>query len=135
MQMDDTIGQNESTYMVRNVLLDRRIWVLGILLFGLSLSSFCQNYSPTYSNCDSNQSKTVQCIEYHPNKQKAFVAKYKNGLRHGVWQYYHSDGDVDRRIKYKKGKRRWTYIYKDEKIAVTIDRKGKVRKKRECDCY
>jgi len=60
---------------------------------------------------------------------------YKLGLRHGYWKYYTDTGQIRKAIKYRKGERRMTYLYNaEDRIYETINRKGKVKERSDCNC-
>ena len=72
---------------------------------------------------------------YFKTDGKVFVKGYfKNTKRHKIWTWYNSDGSHSKQIKYKNGKRLWTVHFEKNKPWLKINRYGKRRIIRACDC-
>ena len=95
------------------------------LLLLLSCSLSAQNQQ--------DSSKNGRYI-FKKNDKDWIVAYYKNTKRHQIWTWYMDDGTVDKKIKYKKGRRIWTIYYEKNKVWLKIDRFGKRRIIRQCRC-
>lgn len=76
----------------------------------------------------------MKCAEWYESGELHIVKNYKNGIRHGIWSYYLPGGSIEKRVKYKRGKILYQLYYEEDKVYKTIDKKGKVRYKKKCDC-
>jgi len=69
------------------------------------------------------------------NGKRNIVKKFNNGLACGRWSYYSTENYLIKRERYKKGELVFTWIYNDEgRVAETINKKGKHRKHKHCNC-
>ena len=59
---------------------------------------------------------------------------FKNQKRQGIWTWYEPNGFTQKKIRYKKGKALWTLYYDQNKVWLKINRYGKRRVIRECEC-
>lgn len=59
---------------------------------------------------------------------------FKDQKRHGIWTWYNPDSSVRKKIRYKKGRMLWIIYYEQNKVWLKIDRYGKRRVIRPCDC-
>lgn len=82
--------------------------------------------------CDTTQ--TVKCKTFFKNGELQTIQSFKNGQRNGVWIVKNEEGKIVLKTKYKNGKRIYQYTYQNNKIIESIDRKGKVRKVKDCGC-
>ncbi len=101
---------------------------LKILLFFISLTLFGTQTIYAIKLCDSTF-KSFDSLGY-----KTKVEKWKNGQACGAWLYY-ENGFLTKKEKYKKGILHYTLFYnKIGKVITTVDRKGKVRNYKPCNC-
>jgi len=59
---------------------------------------------------------------------------FKDSKRHKVWTWYNKDGSRLKQSKYKHGIPRWTIYFENNKPWLKINRKGRQRVIKECDC-
>lgn len=85
----------------------------------------------TYA-CDTTQ--TVKCKSYFSNGDLKLIQTFKKGIRHGIWIVKNEEGRIVLKTKYKKGRRIWQFTYVNNKVVESIDRKGKVKKVKDCGC-
>lgn len=71
---------------------------------------------------------------YHHNGKMALDGAYKDTLRHGTWEEFDTDGWLQRKTRYRRGKIIWIKIYREGRLAEVINRKGKVKKMKDCGC-
>ncbi|MCB9251749.1 MAG: hypothetical protein H6605_04740 [Flavobacteriales bacterium] len=71
---------------------------------------------------------------FYSKEVRHIDAYYKNQKRHRIWTWYLPDGGIDKKIKYRKGKRLWVIYYEKNKPWIKIDRYGKRRIIRPCKC-
>ena len=62
------------------------------------------------------------------------IHRYKNDMKWGAWKYFNGNHQMVQQILYRKGKRIWTYEYRDGEVIKSINKKGKVRKFKGCGC-
>lgn len=85
----------------------------------------------TYA-CDTTQ--TVKCKSYFEDGSLKTIQRYKNGVRHGTWIVKNKEGRIVLKTRYKKGRRLWQFTYVNNKVVESIDRKGRVKKVKDCGC-
>ena len=52
-----------------------------------------------------NKQKVKTWTSYYPDGKKQYVARFKNGVRHGLWAMYDQSGKVVFEVIYKDGKK------------------------------
>ena len=62
--------------------------------------------------------KTGEWVRYHSDGKLSGVANYKDGLKHGFWKIYNSEGNMIVHLKYNKGKRVESFIWSEDKGIV-----------------
>ena len=69
------------------------------------------------------------------NGKKNIIQKFDDGHPCGKWSYFSLNQDLLKRERYKNGILVFTWIYNDEgRVAETIDKKGKHKKHKHCNC-
>ena len=97
---------------------------LAVLFF--ASKGFCQSAT-------SDSTKTG--IYYFKNNNIISVKGYfKNTKRHKIWTWYNADCSLNKQIKYKHGRHRWIIYFEKNKPWLKINRHGKRRVIRACDC-
>ncbi len=97
---------------------------LAVLFF--ASKGFCQSAT-------SDSTKTG--IYYFKNNNIISVKGYfKNAKRHKIWTWYNADGSLHKQIKYKHGRHLWIIYFEKNKPWLKINRHGKRRVIRACDC-
>ncbi len=43
-------------------------------------------------------------VGYYENGNPKFEGSWRKGKKHGIWVYYDSDGNIEKRVEYKRGK-------------------------------
>lgn len=72
---------------------------------------------------------------YHDNGKLKVKATMKDGSWDGIMREYDEEGRLRIKIKYKKGEKRWEQHFNEKgRLIEVIDRKGKVRKLKDCNC-
>ena len=61
--------------------------------------------SKRYINVGTTKDYTANCKDYYENGQLMQKSNWKDGKRHGHWEYYYRDGQLNWKKKYKKGKK------------------------------
>ena len=81
-----------------------------------------------------DSTKDGRYFHYNDSARLVFTGKYLHGLRHGIFKEYDSAGFLLRKSRYKKGKLRWSQLYQNGKITEVTDRRGNVKKRKNCGC-
>ena len=68
------------------------------------------------------------------NDSVKIKAYFKSDKRHKIWTWYNTDGSTFKQVKYKNGKLIWLIYFEKNKVWLKINRKGKRRIIRACDC-
>lgn len=102
----------------------RSVLVVFLLLLGCSGQSFGQY--------DSTQNGRYK--QYNDSQVLLFTGKYKDGLRHGIFKEYDAEGFMITKAHYRRGQLRWMQLYKNGKMYAVVNRKGEVRKAKDCGC-
>ena len=103
---------------------------LRLVLSLIFLFFVSQGFSQTETN-DSTQTGTY----YFKSNDKITIHGYfKNTKRHKIWTWYTANGNINKKIKYKYGKQLWIIYYEKNKPWLKINRYGKRRIIRACDC-
>ena len=115
--------------MVRILLFYRRYLSLGLFLC-LGLTGLSQSVS-----CDTTKNGIkVLCSVKDSNGFVTEIRRYRDGQKHGNWDKFNKKGELVTRNTYKKGKRVWTFNYRDEEVIQSINKKGKIRNFKGCGC-
>lgn len=101
-----------------------KILVLSVLFY-FSKTSFCQN------NNDSTKEGKFTKIEKNGLKLSGY---YKNSKPHKIWTWYNIDGTLHKQIKYKNSKIIWILYFENNKAWLKINRHGKRKVIRACNC-
>ena len=86
-----------------------------------------------HTTCDTSGRK-VTCALRDSSGYVVEIHNYKDGLKWGSWERYNYNGELIEKNFYKKGERIWTFIYRDEELIKSINKKGKVKKFKGCGC-
>lgn len=105
----------------------KRFWLLPAVLFIFNSDIFGQS-----GQCDTTG--TVRCISVYPSGYKHKESRYVNGLRHGIWTEFSEDGKIIRKTKYRHGRRLWEFRYVNNRVVESVNRKGVVKKVKDCGC-
>ena len=90
--------------------------------------------SKTYSQKNETDStKNGKYTETDKNGLKIY-GHYKNSKRHYIWTWYNPDGTLHKQIKYKNGKAIWILYFENNKAWLKINRNGKRKIIRACNC-
>ncbi|HYG16576.1 MAG TPA: hypothetical protein VEC12_12545 [Bacteroidia bacterium] len=89
---------------------------------------------PAAAQTATQQAADSTVIIYHDNGKVKEKGVLKNGLKDGRWREYDTNGDLVKMTRYKNGEFRWERLYKEGKIIQITNRKGKVRKMKNCGC-
>jgi antitoxin component YwqK of YwqJK toxin-antitoxin module len=100
--------------------------LLLLLIFFATKSSFSQQNL-------NDSSKNGKYLFYTNNKIEV-EGNYKDQKRHGIWTWYNPDSSIRKKVRYKKGRTLWIIFYEQNKVWLKIDRYGKRRVIRACDC-
>jgi antitoxin component YwqK of YwqJK toxin-antitoxin module len=84
------------------------------------------------SACDT--SKTVRCISVYPSGYKKLDYRFKQGARHGIWIEFNEGGKIITKTKYRRGVRIWEFRYVNNRVVESINRKGVLKKVKDCGC-
>jgi len=68
------------------------------------------------------------------NAQLQIKGYFKKGKRHKIWAWYSVEGLITKQVKYKHGKPLWIIYYEQNKPWLKINRFGKKRVIRACEC-
>ncbi len=102
---------------------------IAVLFFFISIALLSPNKAMAFYSCDSSskiRDSTGLVIK---------LEKYKNGLACGTWLYYNKNGSVIKKEKYKRGLLRYTLLLNEKgQLLESIDRKGKHRMYKPCNC-
>lgn len=98
-----------------------------IFLLNLSINSLAQNTV-------NDSTKNGKYLVYSANNSLEMDGYFKDLKRHGIWTWYNPDKSIRKKIRYKKGKTLWVIFYEQNKVWLKIDRYGKRRVIRACDC-
>jgi len=100
----------------------KKILIIGILFF-ISLSLFSQNIKDTsyYENgakkeilsFNNNLQLDGKCYRWNENGVLIGIASYKNGIKHGDWKIWESDGSPAYEMHYKNGEKYGTWLVYD----------------------
>ena len=102
-------------------------WVISSLIFIFFAS---QSFSQT-GTLDSAKTGYY----YFKNDERIFLKGFfKDSKRHKIWTWYYADGSLNKQIKYKNGKQLWTIYFEKNKPWLKINRYGKRRIIRACEC-
>ena len=71
---------------------------------------------------------------FKTNNAVSVKGYFKNTKRHKIWTWYNADGSLHKQIKYKHGRQLWIIYLEKNKPWLKIDRNGKRRVIRACDC-
>ena len=71
---------------------------------------------------------------FHNNGKLVAKGYFKNGKRHQIWSWYDSEGHLNYQIKYKNGRPLWTIYFKNNEPYERINRHGKKRNIKNCEC-
>lgn len=82
----------------------------------------------------SDSSRNGKYEWYYENGKLHISGIYTDGLRSGTWKEFDTDGNLQRKTKYRRGAVKWVYLYKEGRITATIDRKGRIHKRKDCGC-
>ncbi|NUM32820.1 MAG: hypothetical protein HUU47_10930 [Bacteroidetes bacterium] len=98
-----------------------------LLLFFLGISnSFCQRLE-----IDSSKNGKFSLTEKNGLKVSGM---YKNSKRCKIWTWHYPDGTLYKQIKYKKSKLIWILYFENNKAWLKINRFGKRKVIRQCNC-
>jgi flagellar hook assembly protein FlgD len=97
-------------------------FMLGFFLcFGLNL------------NAQNPNSENVKI--YHANGKIKEKGRLKNSEKSGTWLYYHTEGWLEKKEKYKAGKLQWAIYYNAKHQTInSIDKNGNEVPFRGCNC-
>lgn len=98
-----------------------------VILLSLSITSIGQ-----YAYNDST--KNGKYVVYSANNLPEIEGNFKDHKRHGIWTWYNPDKSFRKKIRYKNGRTLWVIFYEQNKVWLKIDRYGKRRVIRACDC-
>ena len=87
-----------------------------------------------FSQIEIGDSSKTGIYYFKENEKVAIKGYFKNTKRHKIWTWYNNDGSLSKQIKYKNGKRLWTVYFEKNKPWLKINRYGKRRIIRACDC-
>lgn len=96
-----------------------------LIFFGIS-TAFCQ-----IQTNDSTRNGKVIFTQKNGLKVKG---NFKNKKRHKIWTWYNVDGTLHKQIKYKNGKTIWILYFEKNKAWLKINRHGKRKVIRPCNC-
>ncbi|MCC6721617.1 MAG: hypothetical protein IT243_05400 [Bacteroidia bacterium] len=103
---------------------------INILLFLLISFSFSKSNS---QNQKVDSTENGKFVRVEKNELKLY-GYYKNSKRHKIWTWYNTDGTLNKQIKYKKDKIVWVLYFENNKAWLKINRKGKRKIIRACNC-
>jgi len=103
----------------------KNVILFGFLLFTISSVSAQQNLNDSTKNGK---------YRFYSNNKTEVEGNFKDQKRHGIWTWYNPDSSVRKKIRYKKGRTLWIIFYEQNKVWLKIDRYGKRRVIRACDC-
>ncbi len=81
-------------------------------------------------------SDSTQNGRYFQYKNQTILTKgyFKNQKRHKLWTWYQTDGSMTKQIRYNNGKPVWILYFDKNKPWLKINRFGKRRIIRACEC-
>jgi antitoxin component YwqK of YwqJK toxin-antitoxin module len=86
-------------------------------------------FSLSANACDS------AAVTKYSNGNKSLIAKFEKGNPCGKWRYFDEEQHLIKKEKYINGLLVFSWSYnKKGKITETINRKGKIRKYKPCNC-
>jgi len=94
------------------------------------LSLYNSNFAQTSLN---DSTKTGGYSYVNPNKIKV-DGYFKNTQRHKLWTWSNQENELLKQTKYKHGKQLWVIYFEKSKPWLKINRHGKKRIIRPCDC-
>lgn len=115
--------------MVCNLLF-RRWCCCFILLVSIICAS---SLNATAHDCDTSKNK-VTCYVKDSTGYILEIHRFKNGLKSGDWETFNNQGELIKRLYYKKDQLKWTFFYKDGEIIKSIDPRGRIREFSGCGC-
>ncbi len=72
---------------------------------------------------------------FHTNGKLKEKGSLKSGQKIGIWVYYHSEGWMEKKEKYKEGKLIWVVFYNAKhQITKSIDKNGNEIPYKGCNC-
>jgi hypothetical protein len=72
---------------------------------------------------------------FHTNGKLKEKGSLKSGQKTGIWVYYHSEGWMEKKEKYKEGKLIWVVFYNAKhQITKSIDKNGNEIPYKGCNC-
>jgi len=106
-----------------------------LIVYSLFMLLYIQHYGQTSTpTIDSLAQGKVHWKQYREQTGLYEKGTFIDGKRHGTWQYTDSNGSVVLREKYKYGQYRSSVYYKNGKIIMTRNYKGKVIRRPDCGC-
>lgn len=103
-----------------------RHFTLPLLILFFAVKSFSQT-------TQSDSSKTG--YYYFKTNDILYIKGYfKDTKRHKIWTWFYADGSLNKQIRYKKGRQLWTVYFEKNKPWLKINRYGKRRVIRACEC-
>jgi antitoxin component YwqK of YwqJK toxin-antitoxin module len=103
----------------------RRLFLIALVLFSYNLG-----FGQSMVN-DSTLNGFYSFYHHDTIKVKGYFKKTK---RHKIWTWYNADASIHKQIKYKHGKPLWTIYFENNKVWLKVNRYGKKRIIRACDC-
>lgn len=84
----------------------------------------------------SQQNKGKESIKnYHANGKLKEKGSLKSGQKTGIWVYYHPEGWMEKKEKYKEGLLLWAIYYNEKhQITKSIDKSGNEVPYKGCNC-
>lgn len=90
--------------------------------------------SQGFSQSSTSDSTKTGTYYFKTNSTFSVKGYFKNAKRHKIWTWYNADGSLHKQIKYKHGRHLWIIYFEKNKPWLKINRHGKRRVIRACDC-
>ena len=87
-----------------------------------------------FSQSTTSDSTKTGTYYFKTNSTVSVKGYFKNAKRHKIWTSYNADGSLHKQIKYKHGRHLWIIYFEKNKPWLKINRHGKRRVIRACDC-
>ncbi len=81
-----------------------------------------------------NDSTKAGQYKQFSGQQLQIKGYFKEGKRHKIWVWYSQEGFITKQVKYRHGRPLWAIYYEQNKPWLKVNRVGRKRVIRACDC-